>query len=395
MKWNTIKLLEDSQRLNLEAGDKREDAYVFNYRGGNAGAVIPWKGILTPTGACPRLIHLRSWLRWQPDENTDVKIGDSTISAKHLMFDGGLANEHVWDLRLKAALPDTHILLSEEELGLKLTLPNGLPFSGRPDHVYCRKGVDGAPPVVEHVLEHKGVHSIWTARNVMFEKKPKFQNILQTAIYSHLLERRQNTASTETGRVSGELIYSSYVNYVTNPMVERILPRYGDKDSEWMAYHFYRVRLTKRSPKGWTKDKITEQEYLNERGSFIKVEGKSLPTVMADANYIKPFVIAYDVRVCHDGAIEWKVGTSTQWIPLGVHVDNMFSLYKMADDMRQPEAYLPPIPVNLTAYGKEENYDACTYCALKDLCKRKHANVGEWKKDVKNEFALDKFPNED
>jgi hypothetical protein len=64
----------------------------------------------------------------------------------------------------------------------------------------------------------------------MFEKKPKFQNILQTAIYSHLLERRQNTASTETGRVSGELIYSSYVNYVTNPMVERILPRYGDKD---------------------------------------------------------------------------------------------------------------------------------------------------------------------
>jgi hypothetical protein len=56
----------------------------------------------------------------------------------------GLANEHVWDLRLKATLPDTHILLSEEELGLKLTLPNGLPFSGRPDHAYCRKGVDGA-----------------------------------------------------------------------------------------------------------------------------------------------------------------------------------------------------------------------------------------------------------
>lgn len=327
---------------------------------------------------------------WQPEEEnkpTGDKAG--TFSSKHLMFDGGLYNEVIWEGRLNKILPDTHVLKAEEELDLEnMTLPNGLPFSGRPDQAIC-DAVTGTP---EHILEHKGVHSIWTARSVLFQKKPKFNHIIQLATYMWMLERKHNQVMT------GEIIYSSYVNYVTNDMVSRLMPRHGDPGSSYITYHYYKVRATNRSPRGWTKDKCTEEEYLEAKGKRVTVTGKdnkttTMPGAITEPNYVKPFVISYDVRICHDGLIEWKPKESVEWFRMNVGTQDIESLYMMADKM-DGRKRLPPIPVNLDATMQPEKWDACTYCPLKDLCQRKHKTVGEWKKDIKETFDVKEFPGE-
>lgn len=388
--WNIMTLLTKAQRSDKETYAEAEPSKMNKYRGGNAGVVLNHEGVLTPSGACPRLIYLRTKMGWQPEEESQIAgTSAGTFSPKHLMFDGGYSNEDVWEKRLRKVMPETHVLKSEEELDLMdVTLPSGLPFSGRPDQAICRKS-DGFP---EHVLEHKGVHSIWTARDVLFQRKPKFAHIIQLSTYMWLLQRKHGAESGE--RVGGEIIYSSYVNYVTNSMVERLLPRFGERDSSFVSYKFYRVRLTNRSKKGWTKDKIEEAEFLARQGETISVGGKRIPAVMADANYVKPFVTAFDVRVCHDGLIEWKPKDEEEWRRLGVGTRNIEELYLMAHGM-DGRTKLPPVPVNLDANLQKQPWGACDYCPLKNICGNKtHKNVAEWKSDIKKEFNVDKFPGE-
>jgi hypothetical protein len=420
-KIDSIELLELAQKKKQQTYLDGETNKKGQMRGGNAGFTTLIKGVYTPVGGdsqCPRIIHLRVDKGIQMDTETLVKIEKAgglttNISSKNLMFDGGLANETVWEERLKSVLPEGFHLLCEEDLKLLLNLPNGILFSGRPDQVICEVDPtgeswlekDGVKFVPKTVLEHKGAYSVWTARTVLFLKKPKLLNVIQAATYGYLIEQlnqgklklfdQENSESptkesdsineVEDRRITTELIYTNYDNFLMNDILQRICPSYGEPGSEWISYRFKKLRLSNRSPKGYTYDEVDESVFKENQHVtqtvFDKQKKKSLKlrTYVAEAGFVRPFVVGFNVRVCHDSTIEWKQRDSHEWNRTGIKMEDVWRTYEMAASLRNPDAPLPPRPVMLDAHMKPESYDGCHYCPLKKACDSfKGKTAGEW-----------------
>lgn len=388
-KWDAIQLLSMAQALKDSTYKEHDEGKLGTYRGGNAGHVT--NGI--PVGECPRLIYLRTTKGVQFYEDDDITLhgtlsGESSnISSKNLMFDGGLANEFVWQTRLESVLGKGERLLCEEDLSLSAE-HEGMIWSGRPDQVICLEDPlgkltkDGISYRPVHLLEHKGVYSTWVARSVLLQGKPKMKNVMQTAIYSYHLGK--SCYKDDFKELTAELIYTNYDNFVLSETLQKIVPRFGTEGSEWISYKFKKARVSTRADAGFMLDDIDEEEFLAhyEEGKKLKVfskknVAKDIYLYQAVPNYIKPFVVSFNVRVCHDLSIEWKRRDSHRWERTGTYVNDIWSLYGMAEDMKKKEDFLPPKPIMVDAFGKEEKFSLCSYCPADKICKKAKSR-GVW-----------------
>lgn len=424
---DAIRLLSEAQASRQASYEQAEHTKLGTYRGGNAAFIKDG----TPNGQCPRIAYLRNVYPYPLEdlELTDIEDAGAEsilISSKHIMFAGGLANEEVWQQRLEPVLDDQHVMLCEDEFKLgQVILPNGLRWSGRPDQGICVKdpsGIlekDGEKVRVKHVLEHKGVYSTWVARDVLLEGKPKMNNVVQCALYLYLVDMQQqlgmrngvldltNAAPTgavrrehpgiegegvlppPSGTVTAELLYTNYDNFVFNEMVARLVPRWGQPGSEWIAYRYKKARFSKRAKRGYMLDTISEEEFIKhcydgERMSGHDKEGKpfDIYRYQAEPGHIKPFVVSYDVRVCHDLSIEWKPKGVHEWVRTGVTMQHVWDFYMTAERMKEDDFLLPKTPQVTDATGKVK-FEGCTYCPLKEACASFRGQMaGQWREHL-------------
>jgi len=259
------------------------------------------------------------------------------------------------------------------------------------------------PVVPEHVLEHKGVFSIWTARNVRFLDKPKLNNIIQCARYMWELGNLNQKAGHQV-RPTGELLYTNYSLHVVNSMAARCLPNYGEKGYTYMNWFFYTCHQSKRAKKGWGQKDCDESTYLQMRDESFTVGqgedvGRRQPMAIAIANNVKPFIAGFDIEWKAVGealpSIHWKPSESDKWTDTSITIVDMDHLYEQAEDMKDPASQLPARPINLTASMVEDRNSACHYCSLKNMCAQPDVKtVKDFEEKTKEFFSLDKFPSE-
>lgn len=291
-------------------------------------------------GHCVRKAHLRQ---------KGVEI-DPPTEDKLIMFDLGYASEDIVYNKLKSALPEGHIILREEEIPIEWTTSNGTKVTGRPDMVICRtKYTDqvhinpttGSHSIVVEKtpilgLELKSVHSLWTARDVVFNRKPKLSNLIQAAHYMWKLN------------VPYKLVYSGYSQLgqgmAGNEWITKLFPRMGDPGSEYVEY--------------------------NEEKGTIK--------------HIRQFEIVYDLRIDAHGRVHYKLEdeNDSQWTATIVTTKYIEEYFEKVSTMESTKD-LGPRPTTLGATGDKLNYKDCDYCPLKATCdKYESKGYDKWVEEV-------------
>lgn len=290
-------------------------------------------------GACHRKSHLRS-LGLEVDPPTDDK---------YIMFELGYANEDEIYKQLQATLAPGEIILREEEIPIEWRTSNGTKVTGRPDMVICRKlevDWETIPSKVAFVkdiipvlgLELKSIHSLWSARDVIFGKKPKMDNLLQAAHYMWKLD------------VPYKIIYKSYSQLgqgmAGNEWIIKQFPRIGEPGSEFIEY--------------------------NEKKGTIK--------------HIKQFEVIFDLRFDDKGRLQYKEEAATDWITTLIttkYIENYFEFTsKIATS-----GNLGPRPITIDAHGNKLGYSSCDYCPLKKTCDesdKSKSTYKEWLQKVKD-----------
>ena len=166
-----------------ERREKEAAKEVKTLRGGDAGAVIDGKMY----GKCSRLAGLRY-------EGVDVPV-DHPLNTLN-QFEGGFANEDIIYEKLVKGGIDPAAILREEEIPVAWTTKAGLPVSGRPDICIMEGGK------VKVLFELKSVVSLWTAKSVHYDLRPKSDNLIQAAHYSMAHDAEETL-----------LVYSSYSQF--------------------------------------------------------------------------------------------------------------------------------------------------------------------------------------
>jgi hypothetical protein len=155
-------------RDRIKEHDSREGTKLGTLRGGNSG-IITDSGVAA--GACGRLTYLRmKGVNPNPIEEE-----------RELMFAAGRSNEDTWLEALKRSWDGP--ILCEEDIPTKWETENGIPVTGRPDIVLLNN--DNSPRLG---IELKLVSSVWTARDILIEDKPKMNHLIQAAHYSWQLD---------------------------------------------------------------------------------------------------------------------------------------------------------------------------------------------------------------
>lgn len=296
-------LLDQGLRNLVDAHAKEESTKVGTLRAGNTGALLEDGSIL---GKCARLTYLRY-------KGIQVEAADYS---RELMFAAGRTNEDSWIQVLKAADPSLE-MKAEEEIPVKWETANGIAVTGRPDLVLFK---EGKPDLG---IELKLAASVWTAKDVGINMKPKMLHLLQAAHYSWQLD------------VPFELWYTSRVDWPIVGWMVKQFPKQGEFGSHLLQY--------------------------SEKG---------------DPKKILPFAQGYSLR--------WNKKDKLEWRPLVMHasqvsmedipwmdtpiskegIKNYYELVSSIDSTRQ----LPPRPVNLESTGEAGAYSICDYCPLKETC---------------------------
>lgn len=160
-------LLLESHKAARKSREEAEKSKLGHPRGGSAGAVGD-DGTLY--GVCPRIAHLRLLgIEKTPELNTEI------------MWRGGEANETNWIDLLGHGykgkiLRHNECPVSWEIEGIELAV------LGTPDVILADVN---SKPVMG--IELKGIFGTTTAVSVQLDGKPKTENLIQTAVYSHAL----------------------------------------------------------------------------------------------------------------------------------------------------------------------------------------------------------------
>lgn len=145
--------LENAKRAEAE----KEKIGIL--RGGTTGAIAEDGEVI---GKC----HRKALVRY---------LGLDKAEGGNLFFDMGLANEDLWVNKLKQSWHGT--IKCEEEIPIKWEL-DGVAITGRPDVVLF----EDDKPVAG--IELKSIGAINTAAQILYDNKPKLDNLLQAANYS-------------------------------------------------------------------------------------------------------------------------------------------------------------------------------------------------------------------
>ena len=335
---NISDLFYEGTKRHIEEHDEAEKAKLGTFRGGNTMVLLHGKGETEwqPAGKCHRQTLLRHLgIKYEKhDEYSD----------KQIMFAGGRLSEDIWLEKLKASWPGP--ILTEEDVPTKWYTERGVPVTGRPDVVLCEPAKvtdlhirtdDGTHPDCLPTpvlgLELKMCASKWTARDVRFQKTPKWDHIAQAAHYAWQLD------------VPFKLCYISYVNHgVGTGWEANNFPQEGD-DPEM--------------------DKIL---------SFRK-DGT--------AKSVLPFMYAYDLEFDENGVVWYRPEDESEpWTKSLISIEGIVDGYNYVGDMRELK-FLGPRPIGLKPDGEKAGWKACDYCPLKSTCDEHEGDYDEWIKQVK------------
>lgn len=272
-------------------------------------------GIISETGetagACPRTSLLRS-------KGIEV---DPPTPDKYIMFELGYANEDVILKQLQETVGKMpgYGILKEEEVPISWKTNNGTLVTGRPDLVITKNG----KPTIG--IELKSVHSLWTAREVVFNRKPKLVNMAQAAHYMWKL-----------GVPEYKLMYKSYSQLgqgmAGNDWIIKQFPRPGEPGSEFIDYTV-----------------------------SAKHEGKYT------IKHIKQFEIVYDLSFDKSGRLRYREEGHTKWIPTVISQKSIEDYFELVSKMEET-GEMGPRPSAVDIHGDKENYTQCKYCPLNDIC---------------------------
>lgn len=316
----TERLRLGRERIQRERADE-ETKKVGVLRAGMSGIMAGTGDI---AGTCHRKTHLRS---------LGLEI-DPPDEHKQMMFELGYASEDITLNILNKSLLPNEIILREEEIPINWTTTNGVAVSGRPDIVLCtdipstddiRNNYTGW---FEHkqavstkikavlALELKSVHSVWTARDVLFNQQPKMNNLIQAAHYMWKLN------------VPYKLIYKSYsaLGQSMSDWAQKLFPKQGEPLSQYIDY--------------------------NDKGS---IKG------------VKQFEIVYDMKIDDRGRVCYKLEEASEWTRTIITTQDIERYYTYVAEMGEKKN-LGPRPMTIDAHGEKLNYKDCAYCPLQKTC---------------------------
>ncbi len=332
---NIKKLLQqghDKQDAERAVGEVRK---LGTLRGGSVGCVLTSDGDMSNgfdiTGVCPREAHAR-FLGFEDVIEPDKKI----------MFGLGLSNEDIWsDLLDKAGFEGT--ILREEELGLEWDI-DGVKASGRPDIVLVGKDEEKLG------LELKMVASVWTARNVLLESKPKMGHLIQAGNYAYRMD------------IPFQLWYTSYVNLTGPDFITRIVPKRGEPGSQHIEYSLGHMVDKKRGTgKIFKKIHVYNQDW-DASNSFLK---EKYGVTHYNFKHIKPFRIGYDLQ-WFDGFLSWRKIGDKEWIDTPISKQGIDDYYRIVSTAGKTKT-LPPRPLAINAYGEKEKFNVDDYSTLQHI----------------------------
>jgi hypothetical protein len=321
-----IQLYLEGQRKKQEEKQEQEKAKLGQLRGGSCG-------LLTPSGEVVGKCHRLSWLRLQgiaPGPHPGDEVAIQANKNKLFMFEGGEANELVWSDILTAGETPFDV---EPPGSVAWSTLTGTPVSGRPD-ILLGSGATSASTEYTQGLELKAVSSVWTAREVLFQARPKLDHAIQSTHYMW-----------KTG-LPFSLCYVSRVNYAVPDWAKKkgFFPSQGEHNSQYVGY--------------------------NEKGEIKHVE---------------PFLVAYDLRLIN-GTLEYRGPNTPEyrtdtWTKTSVTLEQIEDYYSYVSDM--DSAGLGSRPVARKINGRKENYSPCDYCSASDVCDRWERNPQEWLSQMK------------
>lgn len=352
-------LFRQSRLLKRAEYVAKEADKVGILRAGSSGTITEHGEV---AGSCLRKSHLRS-LGIELDAPTEDKL---------IMFDLGFASEDIIYEKLKQTVGEGHTILREEEIPISWFTTNGTRVTGRPDIVICKNesqiivpsgtqvidawdrailtsglapiSVSKSVPVLG--IELKSVHSVWVAREVVFNRKPKLSNLIQAAHYAWRLGVQASGPGGQA--LPYKLTYTNYSQLgqgmVGNDWILKQFPRPGQPLSEYVEFN----------PKGQIK-------------------------------HIRQFEIVYDIRFNDAGVLQYKLEQETdkQWTDTVVTRDGIESYFEFVSRMASDDA-LGPRPAQIDTLGNKAGYKDCDYCPLKATCDS-HEELGyaKWLDQVK------------
>lgn len=358
---NVSKLIHQAEETLTAKHNEEDLKKIGTLRGGSVGCVINTSKGKVITGTCPREAHARM-LGYQGSHGLDKKV----------MFKLGIANEDIWNLWLDNCGYDG-VIKREEELGLEWDI-EGTKASGRPDIVLCDS--EGNP---KEGLELKMVASVWTARSVLLEHKPKMNHLIQAGNYSYRMG------------IPFQLWYTSYVNLAGPDFINNLIPKRGKPGSQWIdytlgeSYHSKdRSGKLKYNSKGnpvynirklhvYSQDQDQTNDFLKHHYGVSAFQFKN----------IKPFIMGY--------LIEWRDGVLF-WGPEGCSADAMIETpitqagideYYQIVAQAGIKQQLPPRPIGYDAFGKKQKFNVDDYSKLQMLSDESNDNYNEWLKLLK------------
>jgi hypothetical protein len=288
-------------------------------------------GIMSETGdiagTCHRKTHLRA---------LGVELEQPDLH-KLIMFELGFASEDITAAVLGRSLLPSEILLREEEIPIEWQTRNGTRVTGRPDIVLCTEipSADGISRRPVLGLELKSVHSIWTARDVLFSGQPKMGNLAQAAHYMWKLN------------IPYKLVYKAYsqLGQSMSDWATKFFPRQGEPNSQYVDYN----------PKGGVKG-------------------------------LKQFEIVYDLMIDSKGRVCYKLEEQDEaaWKRSIVTTGDIERYYEYVAEM-STKRELGPRPLTIDAHGEKLNYKDCSYCSIQSVCDTHEKSGYEtWLREVKN-----------
>lgn len=292
---------------------KSEEDKRGTLRGGSAGVMDPDGNA---AGTCHRRAHLRS---------IGIEIEDLPQD-KLVMFSGGRANEVVLEELLEDYLPEDKSkgqrkILKEEEIPTSWETKNGTKVTGRPDIVlgYVTQGVFRP----ELGIEAKKSSSLWTARSVLFEGKPKTNHLIQAMHYSWQLGRQHGMDS-----LPFSLVYVGYDNYAVPDWAGKFFPKIGEPLSQYVSYN------DNENSKNYGKPKA-----------------------------VLPFIKSYELTI-EEGILH------VDGEPTVLDTGSLERFYEYVSEMPKTRD-LGPMPLTIDALtGEELRYSNCDYCPMQKTCKR-------------------------
>lgn len=298
MTLDVKRLMDAGRKFYADKNLEEEKDKIGTFRVGTSGVLITVAGQPTACGHCPRKALARS-----------LGIQQAVEENRQWMFGGGHANETVVLAELQAGLGDKFVIKTEENCPVSFTCAGGTVVSGRPDLVVFDKATD--KPV--YGIECKAVCSVWTAKEVGFEKQPKSDHTIQAGIYSLLMG------------VPWTIIYTSRVDYTV---------------PEWAA---------RRKWFEGADDKVER----NAKGDVTKV----LP-------FETYFHIAWD-----NGQLFWARDNETEFKPTHITEDSIMAYYDMVEASITGKQ-IPARPAPISMLDLSSTFDSCSpkYCSWSGQC---------------------------